>query len=262
MQKTVVRQVELSVYTPVKRVMRILITIVLCLIVAGILSSTFRILQYPFPASKWFHKMFDLDSEYNIPAWYASFSLLFCAGLLAVVTAIKKGDRYHSYWKVLAFIFLFLGLDEVFSFHEALIIPSLRKSLQLNSFFYHTWVIPAIVLVGFFLFKYWKFVLHLPQRTRNLMIFAGGIYITGALGIEMVSGAVREAYGRWNVLTQAVIISEETLEKVGILIFIYALLTYLVKLTDRLTINFQLVPEMAKPREPVLLDENAPDWPQ
>lgn len=236
----VARNVELSVYAPVRRVMRIFIVIVLCLIVAGILSSAFRILEYPFPGSKWFHKMFDLDSEYNIPAWYASFSLLFCAGLLGAITALKKGDRYHSYWKILAFIFLFLGLDEVFSFHEALIIPSLRKSLKLNPLFYHTWVIPAIALVSFFIFKYWKFVLHLPKRTRILIMLAGGIYITGALGLEMISGALRQEFGRWNVMTQTAIISEEIFEMTGILIFIYALLTDLTGSVDQLTINFQL----------------------
>lgn len=247
MQNMAVRQVELSVYTPVKRVMRIFITIVLCLIVAGILSSTFRILEYPFPGSKWFHKMFDLDSEYNIPAWYSSFSLLFCAGLLGAITAIKKGEHYHTYWKILAFIFLFLGLDEVFSFHEALIIPSLRKSLKLNPLFYHTWVIPAIALVSFFIFKYWKFVMHLPKRTRSLMMLAGGIYITGALGLEMISGALRQDFGRWSVITQAAIISEEIFEMTGILIFIYVLLTYLTSLVDQLRVNFQLTPEALKP---------------
>ncbi|HEY9618123.1 MAG TPA: hypothetical protein V6C64_14855 [Microcoleaceae cyanobacterium] len=249
MQKMVVRQVELSVYTPVKRVMRLLITIVLCLIVAGILSSTFRILNYPLPGSKWFHKMFDLDSEYNIPAWYSSFSLLFSAGLLAVITALKKSDRYHFYWKILAFIFLFLGLDEAFSFHEALIVPSVRKSLHLNPLFYHTWVIPALGLVGFFMFKYWKFAMHLPRQTRFLVMLACGIYVTGALGMEMLGGAIREAYGRWNIVTQTVIISEEILEMTGILIFIYALLTYLTSFADQLTVNYQLAPEALKPQD-------------
>lgn len=262
MQKIVVRNVELSVYTPVKRVMRILITIVVCLVLAGVVSSTFRILEYPLPGSKWFHKMFDLDSEYNIPAWYASFSLLFCAGLLGVITAIKIGDRYRSYWQVLAFIFLFLGLDEVFSFHEALIIPSLRKALQLNPFFYHTWVLVALPLVGFFCFKYWKFVRHLPKRTRSLMMLACGIYLAGALGMEMMSGAVREAYGRWDVFTQATIILEEVLENVGILVFIYALLTYLTNLTDQLTMHFRLLPETAKRSEQFLTDEKDPEVPQ
>ncbi len=236
MQQVSNHSVELPIHFSAKTVARRLIVAVMCLTLTGTLSSYFWLLEFPFPASKWFYELFSLDAELNIPAWYSALSLLFCSVLLKAITAIKTKDRHFFYWKTLSFIFFYLSLDEAFSFHEILIIPSVRESLHLNPIFFQTWVIPGAILLGVFIFKYFKFWLHLPHKTRYLFLISAVFYVSGALGMEMVGGLLRVDFGRRSLVTLTGIVLEESLEMTGIVIFIYALLAYLSSLKE----NFKL----------------------
>lgn len=240
MQQVSIDSVELPIHLSAKTIARRLSVTVLCLTLAGVLSGYFWLSEFPFPASKWFYELFSLDGEFNIPAWYSSFTLLFCSGLLKVITAMKTKDRYFVYWKTLSWIFLYLSLDEAFSFHEILIIPSVRQSLHLNPIFFQTWVIPGAVLVGVFAFKYLKFLLHLPQKTRYLFLIAAIVYVGGGLGMEMVGGLLRVDFGRRTLITLIGIIVEESLEMVGIVIFIYALLAYISSLRESIQLKIYI----------------------
>ncbi|MEH2448909.1 MAG: hypothetical protein V7K18_24935 [Nostoc sp.] len=237
MQQVSSDNVELPIHISAKTVALRLGVTVTCFTLAGILSGYFWLSKFPLLASKWFYELFNLDGEFNIPAWYSSFTLLFCSGLLKVITAMKTKDRYFAYWKTLSFIFLYSSLDEAFSFHEILIIPSVRQSLHLNPAFYETWVIPGIVLVGVFAFKYLKFLLHLPHKTRYLFLIAAIVYVGGGLGMEMVGGLLRVDFERRTLITLSGIIVEESLEMVGIVIFIYALLAYLSSLRESIQLK-------------------------
>ena len=232
--------VELPIHISAKTVARRLGVTVMCLTLAGILSGYFWLSKFSLPTSKWFYELFNLDGEFNIPAWYSSFTLLFCSGLLKVITAMKTKDRYFVYWKTLSLIFLYLSLDETFSFHEILIIPSVRESLHLNPVFYETWVIPGAVLVGVFAFKYLKFLLHLPYKTRYLFLIAAIVYVGGGLGMEMVGGVLRIDFGQRTIIALTGIIVEESLEMVGIVIFIYALLAYLSSLRESIQLKIYI----------------------
>ncbi|MEH1834454.1 MAG: hypothetical protein V7L29_20850 [Nostoc sp.] len=240
MQQVSNHSVELPIHLSAKTIARRLSVIVICLTLAGVLSGYFWLSKFPFPASKWFYDLFSLNGELNIPAWYSSFSLLFCSALLKAITAIKTKDRYFVYWKTLYLIFFYLSLDEAFSFHEILIIPSLRESLHLNPIFYETWVIPGVILVGVFAFKYLKFLLHLPYNTRYLFLIAAVVYVGGALGMEMVGGLLRVDFGRRSLIALTGIIVEEFLEMVGIVIFIYALLAYLSSLRESIQLKIYI----------------------
>src|SRR5215208_5096619 len=69
--------------------------------------------------------LFDLDKEANVPTLYSSVTILFCAGLLALIAGARKkgGKRDYLYWAGLAVIFLFLSVDETAGLHERLIKP-------------------------------------------------------------------------------------------------------------------------------------------
>lgn len=220
------RDVEFPIHISAKKITQRLIIVISCLTLTGALSGYFLVSDFQFPSSKWFYELFSLDEELNIPAWYSSFTLLFCSGLLAVITSIKKTDKYFIYWKNLSLLFLIFSLDEAFSFHEILIIPALREQFNFSPIFFHTWVIFAIPAIIFFLYKYFKFFLNLPKKTRYLFLLAAILYVGGALGMEMVSGLLRESFGRLAPITTIAIVIEEFLEMVGVLTFIYALLTY------------------------------------
>ncbi|MEA5450050.1 hypothetical protein VB780_15825 [Leptolyngbya sp. CCNP1308] len=224
--------VNLSLHISAKKTIKRLIMAIAFLGLTGAISAYFWVSEFSFPSSEWFYELFSLDEELNIPAWYSSFMLLSASLLLAVITSIKKTDKYFSYWKSLSLIFLFLSLDEAFSFHEILIIPALREAFNLLPIFFHTWVIFGIPAVVFFGFKYLRFFLDLPRQTRYLFLLATALYLGGALGMEMVSGLLRVYFGQFGVSTTIAIVIEELLEMAGTATFIYALLIYLGSLKE------------------------------
>ncbi|MFS0514630.1 hypothetical protein ACEYW6_07885 [Nostoc sp. UIC 10607] len=240
MPQVSIPSVELPIHLCAKTIARRLIVIVISLTFAGVLSSYFWLSEFTFPSSKWFYELFSLDRELNIPAWYSAFSLLFCSGLLKAISVIKRKDSYSSYWKTLYFIFVYLSLDEAFSFHEILIIPSVRQALNLNPIFFQTWVIPGAILVAVFAFKYLKFWLDLPHKTRYLFFIAAVVYVSGTLGMEMIGGLLIEYFGRRSFITSTGIVIEEFLEMIGIVIFIYALITYLSSLKKNIKLKIYI----------------------
>lgn len=211
---------------------------ILLLIIIGI-SLIDVVLQY----SKFFlgHErlfglanLLDVDSENSLPNWYSSITLFICAALLFVISLVKKqeGDRYSNHWKWLSVIFLYISLDESAGIHELLIDP-LRDSFHLSGFLYYPWVIVAGTLVVTIFFIYLKFLFALPVRTRFLFLLAGAIYIMGAAGFEMIGGEfisthLSKVATGWEGFEFHLFIGvEEFLEKVGVGLFIYALLEYI-----------------------------------
>ena len=59
------------------------------------------------------------------------------------------------------------------------------------------------------------------------MIAAGAIFVGGAIGVEMLGGHWFVTQGRDNVTYVALQTLEETMEMMGIVVFIYALAEYL-----------------------------------
>lgn len=216
--------------------------IILFFTITGIASAYLKSANYPLPSSEWFADLFDLNNEFNLPAWYQAFALLFSAGLLAVIVHFKRQQRDHFLprWRFLAGLFFFFFIDEVFSIHEILIIPAVREALNLPALFYHTWVIPGAILVGIFCIKYLKFFQHLPFKFKRLFLLAGSIYVGGALITEMVNGVFGEIYGYTSLLNSLLTVVEEVLEKIGILVWIYALLKYIQGLTRTISIEVQI----------------------
>ena len=148
--------------------------------------------------------------------------------MLAIIGYIKNSidSRYSSYWKILSLIFLFICLDEACSIHEIFNSP-MRKLFNASGFFYFAWVIPAFIFLVIFFLGFWQFLKALPQKTRNLFIKAGTLYVGGALGIELIGGYYA-AISAKNTITYFVLATlEESLEMLGIVVFIYALLSYI-----------------------------------
>lgn len=61
----------------------------------------------------------------------------------------------------------------------------------------------------------------------TLFIISGAIFLTGAIGFEMLSARHDSLYGINSITYKAYYTCEEFLEMLGIAIFIYALLRYL-----------------------------------
>ncbi|HLL46809.1 MAG TPA: hypothetical protein VK399_08860, partial [Longimicrobiaceae bacterium] len=127
---------------------------------------------------------------------------------------------------VLALLFLYLSVDEAAELHELLIEP-LRGSLNAGGLFHFAWVVPAIALLAVLGLAYARFLVHLPASTRRLFIMAAATFVGGAVGAEMVGGAWVESRGFHNLGSVLIWTVEESLEMLGIVVFVYALLHHL-----------------------------------
>lgn len=171
---------------------------------------------------------FSLVQEANVPTWYSSTTLLVCAVLLGVVARVEReaGSRFALHWKVLALLFLYLSIDEAAELHELLIEP-LRGTLNAGGLFHFAWVVPGIALLVVLGLAYARFLVHLPASTRRLFVAAAATFVGGAVGAEMVGGAWVESRGFHNLGSVLIWTVEESLEMLGIAVFVYALLRHL-----------------------------------
>lgn len=183
-------------------------------------------------------RLFNVDKEMNIPTLYSSCAMIVASLLLGLIAYIhvKQHDAYLA-WAGLSGIFLFLALDEMTELHEMLVGP-IRNSLNTSGILYFAWVIPYAALLLIFTLTYFKFLFRLPTRTRNLLILSGVIYVSGALGFELIGGKISQLHGI-NSLNYAVSYTiEETLEMLGIAFLIYTASSYIGEQFSDLTINF------------------------
>ena len=172
--------------------------------------------------------LFDFDAEKNIPTLYSTFALLFSSILLSIISlAHKRNGSAYILWLILAIIFLFLSIDEFTSIHEQLISP-FRKSLNTSGLLYFAWVIPYGIALIVFVLSYLKFLVNLPKNIMILFLVSGVTFVTGAIGFELLGGRQVDLYGRNNLVYSLLYTCEEFLEMLGIVIFIYALLMYIV----------------------------------
>ncbi len=198
---------------------------------------------------------FNLGEDANVPTWYSSFMLLVCSILLAVIAAAKKRrrDRYTLHWAVLSGIFLLMSVDEVATVHEAVgdALGSVFKSLGFTvaGLLYANWVIPGTIFVCVVLFAYLRFLVALPKETRRWFLVAGALFVAGAIGAEMLSSRLVSLYGSWEHLEnlpdniKLVIVMQTTIEELlemsGVVVFVYALLSYASSYVNEITVRIQ-----------------------
>jgi hypothetical protein len=166
--------------------------------------------------------LFDLNSEKNLPTFYASASLLLCAGLLSLLARMRWPNREWVFWAFLAVVFAFLSYDEAVEIHEGLIQP-LQTAWNTSGYLRYAWIIPYGIFSLFLLISSIWVLRSLPRRTLVLFILAGGIYVFGAIGFEMISGNQADLAGK-DVVFEIYALLEEVFEMAGIVLFIYALL--------------------------------------
>jgi hypothetical protein len=179
-----------------------------------------------------FQRQFNLNEENNIPTWFSSSTFLACSVLLSVIGWAKRGANSTDArsWLLLAAVFLYLSMDEASSLHEMLI-PLGEALLQriglFNPYLFYSWVpfgMIALAIIGLINIPFLK---NLPKDTRRRFLFAGCIYISGAVVTEMAGGAIAYYVGT-NSLPYAVeVVVEEGLEMLGIIVFLYGILMHI-----------------------------------
>lgn len=172
------------------------------------------------------HK-FDVDGEMNFPALFSFMILMTSAGFLYLISLLRKSarDPHARSWKLLSFIFVYLGLDELLALHERFMPP--LRAMGANGFFYNAWVIPFGFLVVVFGITFFRFWINLIPQVRTLFLIAFVFYVTGALGFELIDGFLTYKAEVNTFLYSVIATIEDGLEMIGICIFIRGLMTYL-----------------------------------
>jgi len=177
---------------------------------------------------KGFVPTFYVDMESSVPTWYSSAALGLAGALFALIAAAKfqANDKYRWHWATLGSLFVFLSLDEIAMIHELPVDP-LREQFHTGGLLYYPWVVPGAALVGLISVCYLRLFLTLPRRTQSLFVLAGALFVSGAIGVEMLSGAQADLFGEENLDYALIVTLEEFLEMLGIVVLIRSLLEYI-----------------------------------
>ena len=187
--------------------------------------------------------LFDMDAEVSIPTWYAQSLLLIVAVICLVIGVVKRQSvqKYYKHWLALGIIFIYVSMDEGSQIHE-LLIPPLQATFNTSGTFLHfAWVIAGASLMAVLGVIYLRFWLNLPSRTRVLFLASAAIFVSGALGIEMMAGYYLSNYGS-NIGYSILVLIEESMELLGSSLFIYTLLNYLRYLKPDILLQFKNTP--------------------
>jgi hypothetical protein len=157
-----------------------------------------------------------LSYEGNLPTWYAA-GLLWTAALGLGRCAMREPGRARLGWGGLAAIFMLFSLDEAIELHEEL------GGAERHGVLYFSWVVPAALLTSAFVAVYAWFWLHLPAPTRRGFAWAFVLYVGGALAMELPLGAWYEAHGDENLGYLVLDFAEESLELIGLCVFLLAI---------------------------------------
>lgn len=175
-----------------------------------------------------FARLFRLNKEMNVPSFFSGCLLLVNAVLFLLVWRARRGTSAPRWiWCVLAGVFLFLAYDELFSVHESLAAP-LHRMLDLTGLWFFAWFIvygAGVVLLAVLFFSAWR---RLNRRIRIWLGLALACYLVGAIGLEMIEGALYESTAsETDLLYVMLTIGEEALEMAGLVALTHGLLSLL-----------------------------------
>jgi hypothetical protein len=169
------------------------------------------------------------DREQSLPTLYSTLMLL-ANGLLSGIIAYARrraGLAYARHWAVLSLLFGLMALDEFASVHEHSTNP-LRELLDIEGGpLWYAWVIIGAAVVAVVAVAFLRFLRHLPRPTRRRMWRGGVLFVSGALGLELIGGSYSAVHGELNMGYVLIVTVEEALEMLGAAVLLYGLLAYI-----------------------------------
>jgi hypothetical protein len=235
-----------------KIIMTVLFSI-LCLLAIGHFSAIYVIFELGYYNETIFDYV-NLDDEQNLPTFFSAFLLLFASLLLFVIFSYHRQERNkdYKYWLGLACIFLFLAVDESSKIHEKVIDVywtyfGMHENDLVDNFI---WVAVYGTLALIVAALYFRFVISQPRKICCLIFISAGLYVSGALGMEILGAlyidqswfreSVTNDYSHFDAKYFLISGTEETMEMLGALTFVYTLLKYIEMKWNGLSIHGRL----------------------
>ena len=187
-------------------------------------------------------QLLSLDREISVPTWWQQVAVAAIAGLATLIALFerRRGLPDHRYWAGLGVILLLMSLDEGAEIHEHLIQPMRDQFGITGGVLWFAWLIPGLAALALFGVVYLRFWLRLRPPVRWQLGLAGGLYLLGAVGFEMLGGVYESSRGFQDFGYALVIACEEGLELVGQTVAIYGLLTMLRSLHGAAGLRLQM----------------------
>ncbi|HWR51491.1 MAG TPA: hypothetical protein VN428_10310 [Bryobacteraceae bacterium] len=209
---------SVAVRIPTRLIVRVAFAVLALLTVA---SFTAGIMRHVFgiDTAAGLIRQFNFDDEANLPTFFSALCLGACSAAMFLASAVSRrsGDGLAARWNILGIIFAAMTVDEIAQLHETLM-QLIWKVYRPGGMFHYVWVIPGMIFVVVVAAAYLKFLFRLPRATRNGLMVAGAIYVAGALGMELVSGAYVEAHPAPDLTRFVLNTIEEALEVVGLIL--------------------------------------------
>ncbi len=171
-------------------------------------------------------RVLSADSEQSLPTLWSIVQLLLLAGLAGLAWRRAMTDRRA--WGLAALGVQVMAIDEAVSIHEFLVEP-LRSVLdpgREHPLLTFAWVLPGALVVLVVTAVALGFLRRMEPVLRRDLAVAAVVFVTGALGLEAVSGTQFQETG-----TSAAYVllmgAEEFCEMVGVALACCALLRYL-----------------------------------
>lgn len=168
--------------------------------------------------------LFNMDAEANIPTWFTVALFIILAQLLLFLGLESCKKRCQWQWFVLAALALYLSVDEASAIHERLIEPMQQLFGITSGPLFFAWTIPVACGLVLLAVLFGRFYWQLDRKSKIRLALAAGLYVLGAIGFEMISGAYWQAHDfQYDMIYRILNAFEEGLENVGIITAIYAI---------------------------------------
>lgn len=220
-----IERAETSARIEPRTILRILWIITAIILSLGYLREIIGALQ-GVPREKILFNQIALDRENSLPTWWATILLAIAGSSMLLTGMLERGQLASTWrgWRWLGIGFLYASLDEAASLHEHF--GRLLMGLQTGGLLTYSWVIVGLAIVAVVGALFLPFLLRLPRRTAWRLVIAGAIFLGGAIGVEMFGGAVSQSADT-GFAFQALFMLEETLEMLGVILGIRAVLLHI-----------------------------------
>jgi hypothetical protein len=164
-------------------------------------------------------RMFDLDAEATVPAYYSGVQLLVVAIAFATVGTRFTGRRRRELNTAVIALAL-ASLDEVVSLHETVGTWLNHLADSGAPFGHRWWVVPGLVVALALAWCLRHVLQSLGRRSARLVVFGTAVFFFGALGLEGISSS----FSLHSLGYMTEVAFEESAEMIGATIVLYAVL--------------------------------------